>query len=175
MATQLNLPDFDTRDREGATDCSLPSQITSADDALRFILAGNAYFTVRSQKTGTRYTFRVSRGTCSRCGKKDCKCWANPIYFVSLLTGPENSTNYSYLGMIKEKVFSLTRASKMTDESMPVRAFRYLYQHLANRQFPADLSLWHEGKCGRCDRKLTVPESVERGIGPECAAIMGGQ
>jgi hypothetical protein len=30
------------------------------------------------------------------------------------------------------------------------------------------LEVWHEGRCGRCGRALTVPESVERGIGPEC-------
>ncbi len=33
--------------------------------------------------------------------------------------------------------------------------------------------LVHEGRCGRCGRTLTVPESVTEGIGPECRKIMG--
>jgi len=33
-------------------------------------------------------------------------------------------------------------------------------------------ALHHEGKCGRCGRKLTVPLSIETGIGPECASKM---
>jgi hypothetical protein len=28
-------------------------------------------------------------------------------------------------------------------------------------------------RCLRCNRTLTTPESLERGIGPECANIMG--
>jgi len=30
------------------------------------------------------------------------------------------------------------------------------------------LEIWHEGRCGRCNRKLTVPASIALGIGPEC-------
>ena len=30
----------------------------------------------------------------------------------------------------------------------------------------------HEGKCGCCGRSLTVPESIKRGIGPECWSRM---
>ena len=31
---------------------------------------------------------------------------------------------------------------------------------------------WHEGRCGRCGRKLTVPESIEAGYGPECINLV---
>jgi hypothetical protein len=33
--------------------------------------------------------------------------------------------------------------------------------------------VYHEGRCGRCNRKLTVPESIETGLGPECASKLG--
>lgn len=29
------------------------------------------------------------------------------------------------------------------------------------------------GRCSRCSRKLTVPSSLHRGLGPECASILG--
>ena len=170
MNAQLTLPDYDTRDREGGDNfVASPSRIASAEAALAFILAGNAYFTVRSAKTGVRYTFRVSL---NKSGQKNG--W-KPMHFVSLLTGPDNTADYTYLGAIRTGLFYLTRASQMNEQSTPVRAFRYLYEHLSAKRFPADLELWHEGRCGRCGRKLTVPESVERGIGPECASIMGGE
>jgi hypothetical protein len=33
---------------------------------------------------------------------------------------------------------------------------------------PECIEIWHEGKCGKCGRQLTVPSSIETGIGPEC-------
>lgn len=150
-----------------------PAALSQATIAKGFILAGNAYFTIRSQKTGTRYTYRVNRAKCSRCGKLDCGCWAHPTYFVALLTGPDNTGDYTYLGMIRQEQFSLTRASKMQATSTPVRAFQWVWSALIAGEMPAQTEIWHEGRCGRCGRKLTVPESVERGIGPECAGKMG--
>jgi hypothetical protein len=150
-----------------------PGNLKTATNTKAFIFAGNAYFTVRSLKTGTRYTYRVNRAKCSRCGKEDCNCWAYPTYFVSLLSGPDNTGDYTYLGMIRENVFRLTRASKMTDDSRPVKAFRWVIERIIRGELPPFTELWHEGRCGRCGRMLTVPESVERGIGPECAGRMG--
>lgn len=150
-----------------------PSHLSSATVAKGFILAGNAYFTVRSKKTGTRYTYRVSRAACSRCKRLDCQCWKYPAYFVALLTGPDNTGDYSYLGILRENAFQLTRASKMNDASLPVRAFRWVWDALAKGAYPGNVEIWHEGRCGRCGRTLTVPESVERGIGPDCAGKMG--
>ncbi len=146
-----------------------PSNLKTAEVALKFVLAGNAYFTVRSLKTGVRYTYRVNRADCSRCGKKDCHCWNFPTYFVALLTGPDNTGDYTYLGMIRENLFRLTRGSKMQESSVPVKAFRWVYEHLVKRTLPPQTEIWHEGRCGVCGRPLTVPESIESGIGPVCA------
>lgn len=153
-----------------------PGNLRTAEAALAFITAGNAYFTIRSQKTGQRYTYRVSRakpnaGYCQWCKAEPCRCV--PPYFVSLLSGPENTSDYTYLGMIRDHVFRLTRASKMNETSGPVRAFRWVYERLVRRELPPQTEIWHEGRCGRCGRMLTVPESVAAGIGPECAGRMG--
>jgi hypothetical protein len=141
--------------------------------ALQFVTAGNATFTVVSLRTGVRYTFKVSRAECSRCHKTDCNCWAYPRYFVGLLSGPDNTCDYTYLGQIKDNVFALTRASKMRQDSTPVRAFAWVWNNLIKRALPPQTELWHEGRCGRCGRKLIVPSSVEAGIGPDCAGRMG--
>lgn len=155
---------------------SMSGNLRTAEAALAFITAGNAYFTIRSQKTGQRYTYRVSlakpnAGYCQWCKAEPCRCV--PPYFVSLLSGPENTSDYTYLGMIRDRVFRLTRASKMNETSGPVRAFRWVYERLVRRELPPQTEIWHEGRCGRCGRMLTVPESVAAGIGPECAGKLG--
>lgn len=144
-------------------------QLQTAKHALEFILAGNAYFTLRSKKTGARYTYRVSKPKPEdkdggRLGTK---------WFVALLAGPENTSDYVYLGMITAGAFRLTKASKMSITTTPVKAIAWTLQVLSAGRLPDDLEIWHSGRCGKCGRVLTVPESVERGIGPECASQMG--
>ena len=36
-------------------------------------------------------------------------------------------------------------------------------------RIPEHLEIFHEGRCCACGRKLTTPESILSGIGPECA------
>lgn len=153
-----------------------PANLKTAQNAVNFIKAGNAYFTARSV-TGTRYTFRVSlpkkdpKETCKWCHHAPCTC--EPAWFVSYLSGPENSSDYTYLGMIRGGKFSTTKASNRLINSQVYKAFRWVWEHLANGQMPPKTELWHEGRCGRCGHLLTVPESIESGIGPVCESKGG--
>jgi hypothetical protein len=145
--------------------------------AVQFILAGNAYVTLKSLATETRYTYRVSRADCKACGEgKECTCGAVPRFFVSTLIGSDNENDYVYLGMIGNQAqFRATKATGDRAKAKPFLAFEYAWKNiLNNNRIPAQLEIWHEGRCGRCGRKLTVPESVAAGIGPDCAGKMGG-
>jgi hypothetical protein len=140
----------------------MSTNFTSAADARRFIRGGRAILTIRSHKSGEHRTFRVSR-------KDD----TSP-FFVGLLSGPDNTADYTYIGCLTEEgAVRLTKASKMTSDSVPVRAWNYVARHLTADALPPDADVLHEGRCGCCGRVLTVPSSIERGIGPECAAKMG--
>ena len=130
--------------------------IVSPAEALAFILGGNARFTLVSKATGARYTYRVRLS-------KDKK-----IYFVRLLTGPDNDSHYEYLGFIRGGVMLMSPKSKLKAESKPVAAFVWALQHLGASSLPAALEIWHDGHCGRCGRSLTVPSSLASGFGPEC-------
>lgn len=121
----------------------------------KFIFAGNAIFTIRSKKTGTRFTYKVSKA-------KDSDIW-----FVGLLSGPDNNADYKYIGIItSDKKFIRTKRSKVGYEAPSFKGFNWFFNHLHNYQEQAEV--YHEGRCGRCGRRLTVPESIESGFGPEC-------
>ncbi len=143
-------------------------QLTSLEDVKNFVLAGNATITVRSGSTGSRFTFKI------RAPKKNTR--NAPIWFVSLLTGSDNESDFEYFGNIRNTgAFDHGRRSRITTESMGAKAFTWFWNMIqAGRNDVLERAdVWHEGQCGRCGRKLTVPESVESGFGPECINHVG--
>lgn len=134
-----------------------------------FLLAGNAVFTIDTPDDGHR-TYRVRRSESKQYGTK---------LFVSMLTGPNNEEDYTYLGVLDEFTgfVRTTAKSSFPQDAKPVRLLNrvlarvWTNDHAAYEQH--GYSTQHEGRCGRCGRTLTVPESVDSGIGPECAEKMG--
>lgn len=150
-------------------------QLKTIEDVKRYMLAGKSTITIRSAKTQTRFTFKVTQ-------KKD-QSTELPIantYYVKLLNGSDNETSYTYMGMIRPNFhnpkvveFALTRGSKVTTKAESFVAFSWLFDQLSKSVLPSTVEIWHEGVCGRCGRKLTVPESIAYGIGPVCDEKMG--
>ena len=142
----------------------MEKQLKTLEDVLGFIKAGNARFTLRSVKTQGRYTYRVRPST-------DGNVW-----FVSLMTGTDNESHYSYMGIIdKNNAFKWTAKSKVGQDAPGFKAFDWVWRRLAAGILPGEVEIWHEGHCGKCGRTLTVPESIDRGIGPECWKKTGAQ
>lgn len=144
--------------------------------SLPFILGGKATFTLRSKATGTRFTYKV---TTPKSEDKD----TSKIFWVKLLTGSDNESSYSYLGYIKfmphpyklgEGRFTFIHGGSKSSIGKDAKGFlalNYTFNgFIAQAKECAQVEVWHEGKCCRCGRKLTVPESIESGIGPECGS-----
>lgn len=134
------------------------------DRVKQFILAGNALFTVRNAETGNRFTYRA------RVAKDDNgDAQVSGPYFVQVLTGPENTSDYTYLGTIfhGEKYFH-GRKSRIGEDAQSNRVFQWFFHHLNQNSLPDAIEVWHEGRCCVCGRTLTDPESIELGIGPVC-------
>jgi len=139
---------------------------------LEFVMGGHAYFTLKNAETGVRFTYRVGI-------PEDQKQETASIWFVGLLTGSDNNSDYSYIGHIRlnqetsKYYFVHGKKSKIGADAPGVVAFSKVFNGLlANGITLPKLEIWHEGRCCRCGRKLTVPESIESGIGPECARIV---
>jgi hypothetical protein len=134
-------------------------QIADATDALEFIFAGNATFTTVSQVTGTRFTFKVRKGQDEIAP-----------FFAAVLSGPDNGSDFEYLGFIPvQETDNLIAGRKGKPNAKSFKALQWVLRALHQGRIPAALEIWHEGRCGACGRKLTVPSSIETGMGPECA------
>lgn len=149
--------------------------LKNARDAEAFIFAGNARVTLVSRATGARYTFKVKALPPTVYSSAERAYIPQPgapvdTWMVSLLTGTDNQSSYTYVGVASPKyLLKLTKKSRYTPESKPFRAFRYVQGNLFQGVIPGDVEIWHEGRCGKCNRVLTVPESLATGFGPECA------
>lgn len=126
-----------------------------------FILGGNATVTLESAATGARFTYKVRASD------------DGGLHFVSVLTGADNESDFAYLGTIRADRFAHGRKSRLGLDAPSARAFAWAWPHIAAGRCPDALTIWHEGRCGRCNRKLTVPESIASGFGPECSGRLG--
>jgi len=141
------------------------ARFTTAKAAEAFLLGGNATVTLVSTKTGTRFTYKVRAADDGK------------VFFVSLLSGPDNEGDYKYFGRIAGDRFWQGRKNPKPGDIGPdapsMRAFDWMWTHLLRDAIPGMLEVWHEGRCGRCARKLIVPSSIASGFGPECAGKVG--
>lgn len=155
------------------TDADAPAmrgQLIERSTARDFALAGNARFTIVSTATGVRFTYKV------RAAKNDHPGTPVVRWFVSVLTGSDNEADYTYLGTVERLpttvVFRHGRKSPIGPAAPSAMAFKWAWNVLtrdgAPEALPDGFEIWHEGRCGRCARVLTVPSSIASGFGPEC-------
>lgn len=148
-------------------------RLESAAEIRRFVLAGNATFTV--VEGDERFTYKVKSNKLDRNANWSTGNVDRSLYFISYLFGPSNESDFAYMGLLRQTMpdnyylCQLTGRSRVTERSPQWQMFARLWkgiEHACRR--PSTMEFWHEGQCCVCGRKLTVPESIARGIGPEC-------
>jgi hypothetical protein len=128
------------------------------EQARRTIFLGKAIITFLSP-SGKHFTYKIKQ---SKNNKN--------LYFVSVLTGTDNYRNYTYIGIVIMNglyTFRITEKSRLDTSAPSVVAFQWTIKHLFINDLQG-VQVYHEGKCLRCGRRLTVPESIRNGVGPEC-------
>lgn len=145
---------------------STAARFTHPDAAYAFILGGHAFVTLKSEKTGQHFTYRVNKAEGKHEQDKD------GTWFVALLTAPDT---YTYMGMLKQTSLLVpdhlipTKSTRIGPDAPSWKAFDWTIGKLFHGDvIPPNLDIWHDGRCGRCGRQLTHPDSIETGIGPEC-------
>lgn len=146
-----------------------------------YVLAGEATLTV-DNGVGQHFTYHVYRTT-------PTTQFPNTAWFIKVLTGPNNTDDYTYLGMVVphptrpmeiDPKIKLTGRSKFGDGGLPLVvarwALRVIWQSAQGKYvLPEPFSIRHLDRCGKCGRPLTTPESLDCGLGPDCAAELGVQ
>jgi len=127
------------------------------EDAIRFIFAGKSIVTFLNTKTENKFTYKISK---SEDGK---------LFFVNVLSDNiDGNQIYSYMGIITNSVYRHGNKSKLRPDSQAAKVFSYVLERLNLGTLQDVIEVWHEGKCGKCGRPLTTPDSIETGLGPTC-------
>ncbi len=144
-------------------------KVVSASAALTFLLGGNATFTFVSLKSGDRFTYLV------QLGKRKKNPTDPDVFFVKLLTGPDNSNDFAYFGYIKNNTFFHGGVKACAGKDAPsVKGFMWAFAQFQIGVMPLErLEMLTASKCARCGRKLTVDDSIHNGFGPECISKVG--
>lgn len=137
------------------------NQMTDPKEIAAFMLAGKATFTVTSRKSGRHMTFKVNGFEGSR---------GDTLHFVRVLVG----SYYEKLGTIFGGLnYRISDKSPIGPEATSHKTIQWLVRNvLQNGQLPDNVIFQHSGQCGRCARPLTDPDSINRGLGPECARLV---
>lgn len=118
----------------------------------------NGEITIRNTETGNHRTFKI------RTQKQDAN-FRPGERILYLLIGPDNTKNYKGFAFIEpDGRISVWR--KYASDSV----FQKFADMVANPQkYQPRAEYLYSGACRICNRKLTNPESIKSGIGPECA------
>ena len=114
------------------------SIFATIEDAKAYILTGDATLTLESRRSGSKFTYRVTR----------CKDKEQPdLYFVSLLIGDSaDDGQFKYLGIINRNGFRITKNSGVNANAPSAKAFESFF---LSTTLDAELEVRHEGRCGR--------------------------
>lgn len=119
-----------------------------------YVLGGKAIFTLYSEKTKLRYTFRI-------VAPKD-KEW----YRIERLFGDDNTKDYRTIGVFRLHDLLYTKFNHYGPAESQIKYFlNVLWGPLS---WPETMYFYPSGRCARCGRLLTTPDSIETGFGPKC-------
>jgi hypothetical protein len=109
----------------------------------------------------TRRTLRLRDGFANRPGSQ----------VAAYLAGPDNDRSYNGFATVEGREFHVWRRFA-NGSPMVVEALAALL-HMDEPGLAGEAYAMASGRCYRCSRTLTVPASLHRGLGPDCAAVLG--
>lgn len=115
-------------------------------------------------KDGSHFTFKIETVTKGQLvGKR----------IISYLAGSDNTHDFYGFAFLNDGnvcVWKKFRGGKLDERA---RHLEILF-NMPERLEAAGLEYAvRSGRCRRCNRKLTVPASIHRGYGPDCAEMIG--
>ena len=94
-------------------------ELKTVSEIKTFVLAGKSIFTLVEEGENCRYTYKT---TISPDGN---------VWFVSLLVGPDNTSNYKYICYFnKDLRVKMSKKSRLREDDQPVRLFKHFMENI---------------------------------------------
>jgi hypothetical protein len=93
---------------------------------------------------------------------------------VEYMFGPDNEADFRRIGNRTKDGYRIWKDYR--EDGRIMRGVRFMVAPDTTEQDRAEAGYTYSlasSRCYRCSRKLTVPASIHRGLGPECAGILG--
>ena len=105
---------------------------------------------------GTRVTVKITKHW--EAGKTEQVC--------KFLSGSDNDSDYTGFAFLRGSTVQMW--SRFKDNTKLARAMEVI---LGDPDASGEMYAIESNRCFRCNRTLTVPSSIHRGLGPECASL----
>lgn len=95
-------------------------------------------------------------------------------YIASFLSGPDNELDFQGFAFVNEygDVHTWKKYNNL-EGGLKYRAVQIILQDIDGaKEKGQEAYAMRSGRCSRCGRKLTVPASLHRGLGPDCAGMI---
>lgn len=131
----------------------------------------NGTYTIRNRDTGEYRTFKIAT-------QNDRSEFAPGKRIVSLLIGTDNENDYLEFGFVSDDSRKILVWKRYQISSSLLKSCYETYATMIEdlsgegNRYGQRYELLLEKRCSKCNRKLTTPESIERGIGPICYEVM---
>lgn len=129
-------------------------QLSKNPETLKeYLYAGKAEFTILNKDTHNRITLQFKK-------KQDAD-----LYFVMVKDGDKR-----FAGTIFNKNwFNRGHKSQFAADSKEIKIIQWFVRNQNKLDHYNSVELYHNNRCAKCGKKLTVPESISVGLGAECA------
>lgn len=145
---------------------SAPRKALTAAQFRNFMFAGRAVFTLENRETKNYITFKIKQL------RKAGKLVPNQFSVQCKALG-DTTFGYVFLGFMHTDIQEFRPNKRTSASHLGFKTFYWLLDHFNVLEDYSDrLDIYHEGACCKCGMPLTVPESIEDGIGPICKTGM---
>jgi hypothetical protein len=131
-----------------------------------FIFQGKALFTLENKEKGTYITFKVQKLKRKRDQPEETR-----LFDVHVRALNDQYQGLKYIGRVDRKMKTFKPSGYVANDHVGIQTMNWLIRSWGNLERLEEggkLGMYHQGICCKCGLPLTVPESIENGIGPQC-------
>lgn len=133
------------------------------ESMLHLLTAGKAEFSIQNEISKKHYTYLLTQA-------RHPQSEGATVFFVKVCY---DYLKFHYAGVLviddKKVTYAKGAKGKLAETAESIKGLLWLFNKLVTQQkVTENVGVYHFGKCARCGRTLTDPQSIVAGLGPEC-------